>query len=82
MRLMNGGIRFCRNMNEWARWSRSQRQDNRVVEPALYGVSVRSLAALVGMRPTAKSGRLLRTHSQASSPRSVALPQLPSPSAC
>ncbi len=29
-----------------------------------------------------RSGRYLRTHSQASSPRSVALAQLPSPSAC
>ena len=42
-------------------------------------VSVRSLAALVRMRPTAKSGRCLRTHSQASFLPQVAPEQLPSP---
>ncbi len=52
----------------------------RLADPALYDVSVRSLAAWTRMRPAAKTGRHLRTHSQASSPRSVALPQLPSSS--
>ena len=50
----------------------------RLATPALHDVSVRSLAALVRMRPTAMSGRHLRTHSQASFPRLVTLPQLPS----
>ncbi len=47
----------------------------RLTNPALYDVSVRSLAALTRMRPAAIPGRHLRTHSQASSPRSVALPR-------
>ena len=37
------------------------------------------LAAMVGMRPTANPGRYFRTHSQASSPRSITPTQLPSP---
>ena len=52
----------------------------RLTEPALYDVSVRSLAALVRMRPTTNTLVGLSTHSQASSPRSVTLTQLPSPS--
>jgi hypothetical protein len=51
----------------------------RLVEPALYGVSVRSLAAWTKMGPGGdEQARRLRTHPQASSPRSVTLPQLPS----
>ena len=53
----------------------------RLADPALYDVSVRSLAALTRICPGGdKQTRRLRTYSQASSPRSVALPQLPSSS--
>ena len=53
----------------------------RLADPALYDVSVRSLAVLTRIGPGGdKQTRRLRTHSQASSPRSVALPQLPSSS--
>ena len=46
----------------------------------LYVVSVRNLAGLgVNVTGGVGSGRFLRTHSQASSPRSVTSPQLPSP---
>ena len=48
----------------------------RLPDPALYDVSVRSLAALTRMLPAVTPIE----HSQASSPRSVALPQLPSSS--
>ncbi len=48
--------------------------------PALYQVSVRSLAALMGRRLGGKSQtQRLRTPSRASFPRLVTLPQLPSP---
>ena len=51
----------------------------RLVEPGLYDVSVRSLAALTWMHPGGDNQtRRLPIHPQASSPRSVALPQLPS----
>ena len=54
----------------------------RLVEPALYDVSVRSLAALTWMHPGGdRQTRRLPIHPQASSPRSVTLPQLPSSSA-
>ncbi|MFT5524594.1 MAG: hypothetical protein ACI9HK_002549 [Pirellulaceae bacterium] len=53
----------------------------RLANPALYDVSVRSLAALTRTSPGGdKQTRRLRTYSQASSPRSVTLPQLPSSS--
>lgn len=52
----------------------------RLTSPALYDVSVRSLAALVRRRPGGEQQtRRLRTSSQASSPRPVARAQLPSP---
>ena len=44
----------------------------RLADPALYDVSVRSLAALTRMRPAAKTGRYLRTHSQASTAQDFA----------
>jgi len=53
----------------------------RLTSPALYGVSVRNLAALTMVGPGGvKQTRRLRTHTQASSPRSVTSPQLPSSS--
>ena len=52
----------------------------RLTEPALYDVSVRNLAALVRVRLATVLCQLTDLHSQASSPRSVALTQLPSPS--
>jgi hypothetical protein len=53
----------------------------RLTEPALYDVSVRSLAALTwNASGWGQQTRRLPIHPQASSPRSVALPQLPSSS--
>ncbi len=55
----------------------------RLTAPALYDVSVRNLAALTRTCPGGdKQTRRLRTRSQASSPRSIARPQLPSSSTC
>ena len=63
-------------------WGRL-RTDGRacLTEPALYDVSVRRLAALTWMHPGGDmQTRRLPIHPQASSPRSVTLPQLPSSS--
>ena len=50
------------------------------VSLSLYDVSVRSLAALAGMCPAATNqADSYASHSQASFPRSITLPQLPSP---
>ena len=48
--------------------------------PALYQVSVRNLAALTRMSLTTVLCQLTERHSQASFPRSITLPQLPSSS--
>ena len=55
----------------------------RLTTPALYGVSVRNLTALMGSRlGGVEQTQRLRTRSQASLPRSVTLAQLPSSSTC